>query len=438
MKRIGSVLMTLILLLYAVAVALPAPALAEGTTVTLGAGALTAGNKVWFGSYSNSPVLWRVLHVGAYEDENEDMPVCRADGALLISNDTMESIQFNPDTNPKNVWKDSNAQTKCRNYYDNWLTGNEKGAVLATSVSEEDNQSIGGTPYYYRGGYHNDYYGAAPLTGERFFFLSAKEADKLFASDDDRKAQGAASWWWWLRSPYAGYSSYSGIVDIDGWVDDTYVYLNYGVRPAFNLNLSSVLFTTEIQSQSDPQTSYKLTLPDDNMTVAEGSGGISRSGNAVTVPYSITGDNKANATHVALLITNKGDTWTAGTGWSSGAAAQYYEAVAVNDNNTVTFTLSDSLADKVCGTDYDAYILAVDANGNQESDYFSRFIHLCILLPELSAWETGSTVMLRVSSSARSAIRNRYSLRIRDRCKSVRVRPRYHGIRFHLPGGTAR
>lgn len=72
MKRIGSVLMTLILLLYAVAVALPAPALAEGTTVTLGAGALTAGNKVWFGSYSNSPVLWRVLHVGAYEDENED------------------------------------------------------------------------------------------------------------------------------------------------------------------------------------------------------------------------------------------------------------------------------------------------------------------------------------------------------------------------------
>ena len=59
---------------------LMAPAMAEEDTVTLGTGSIVPGNKVWFGGY-----LWKVLR-----NENGK--------ALLITDQTLEKIQFNPDT----------------------------------------------------------------------------------------------------------------------------------------------------------------------------------------------------------------------------------------------------------------------------------------------------------------------------------------------------
>ena len=49
---------------------------------------------------------------------------------------------------------------------------------------------------------------------------------------------------WWLRSPYAIFTTYAGVVFGDGPV---YAYVVSGVwaaRPAFNLNLNSVLFAS--------------------------------------------------------------------------------------------------------------------------------------------------------------------------------------------------
>ena len=78
------------------------------------------------------------------------------------------------------------------------------------------------------------------------------------------------------------------------------VAYNYGARPAFNLNLSSVLFSSPIQSNQ-----YKLTLADSNRTIGIQPGAaITRdSATQITVPYQI--DSGSN--HVSLLITNKND-----------------------------------------------------------------------------------------------------------------------------------
>ena len=111
-------------------------------------------------------------------------------------------------------------------------------AILATIVTESENYTS--TQFENHGG---DTYGPASLKGEHFFFLSAQEADTLFSDDDNRKASGAGKYYWWLRSPYA--NDNAGAVDITGYIICSENVTNVdGARPAFNLNLSSVLFSS--------------------------------------------------------------------------------------------------------------------------------------------------------------------------------------------------
>ena len=90
----------------------------------------------------------------------------------------------------------------------------------------------------------------------------------------DPEHQGWASSYWWLRSPgrvydVAAYVTGYGSVDYTGWK----VYKEYGVRPAFNLNLDSVLFASaavggkpdgslQPVSQNYTGNEWKLTLYD--------------------------------------------------------------------------------------------------------------------------------------------------------------------------------
>ena len=376
-------IMVLALMVMAMAAGLlsgPGTAYAEGSTpeIVLGAGEIakatsTARNyTVWFGRYNdsdwgNGPVQWRVLSGGgsADPDDGTNLPVSGTGEALLISKDLLDVDCYFKQDCSSNQWAGSDAQAWCTAFWNssNWLTAAEKRAVNATTVNE--NNSSG--PFYC-GGYYDDYYSAAPLNGEHIFFLSAREADKLFTGDSDRQAQKVSvnkSWWWWLRSPLTRNGQFSSDVNSDGWVRNDYVDNDLGARPAFNLNLSSVLFSSLIQSNQ-----YKLTLADSNRTIGIQPGAaITRdSATQITVPY--TKDSGSN--HVSLLITGKNVTWSAKDGWSSGAAKLYYETQAVSSTSgTVSFTLPDSLKDKTCGTDYAAYLLAVDENGEHESDYAS-------------------------------------------------------------------
>ena len=185
-----SAILTALLIVGLFAALLPVSALAAGggTGITLGTGAITAGNKVYV--YFGNQALWRVLGKGTGDTANK--------GALLISNNTLASISFNPvDAVPyPNQWQESFAQSWCIGYYINWPEGIEKNAILATSVSETGDYTSREI-----GNHGGNTYGAASLINEYFFFLSAKEADELFSSDDDRKASGESTYWW-LRSPY--------------------------------------------------------------------------------------------------------------------------------------------------------------------------------------------------------------------------------------------
>ena len=164
-----------------------------------------------------------------------------------------------------------------------------------------------------------------------------------------------------------------------------YVVNNYGARPAFNLNLSSVLFSSRIQSNQ-----YKLTLADSNRTIGIRAAITRDSATQITVPYQI--DSGSN--HVSLLITNKNDSWTAGSGWSTGAVKQYYATAAVSEaNGTVTFTLPDNY--ETNKGNWQVWLLAEQVNGEHETDYASA--PTAITVPN---WIPAEKVTLSPSSAA--------------------------------------
>ena len=305
-----------------------------------------AGKKVWFGNNT----LWRILHTGEGE-------------AMLISDQILDSIPFKSNDN-MNQWQGSDAQAWCMAYYGNWTDGPEKAAILPTTISEtNDKTTPDGTPYFYQGGYWSRHFGAASLIDEYFFFLSAKEADELFSDNNDRIAVGAG--YWWLRSPRANAMAYNsaGDVDYSGWVVDAFVYNQYGARPAFNLNLSSVIFSSQIP-QFENQ--YKLTLLDEDLEISLISGGNpSLRGNELSVSYELSGVHAGSETKAMILITD--DAYNA-----VGAQVLQYGILSASD----PFELDPALDLADWGSAYHVYLTAVNENGGNTSDYAAEPVEL--------------------------------------------------------------
>ncbi len=340
----------LLILVLLIAAALTSAAFAENSGITLGSGAVVKGNQVYFGKY-DGPVLWRVMGTGNSES-----------GMLLISKDILQYIKFNLNSNAENanVWAGSNAQTWCIDFYQNGTNAVEKAAILATIVDELNDKTNGDYSFYYRGGTHGYYYGAAPLTNEHFFFLSAKEADEFDVND--RIASGTQTGYWWLRSPEVHYddSDEVGLVYPDGRVETFTVDDEYGARPAFNLDLASVLFSSLIPGSSNQ---YKLTLKDnDNLSISAAN--VTRNGSTVTIPYTISGTNAVSGTKAYVLVTDKAYT-------ESDASVLYY--AALTEGGTGTFEL-----DSNWGTNYKVYLLAVNEGGEKKTDTASEPVEITI------------------------------------------------------------
>lgn len=366
MKKRRMLLIPAIVLVVCVLVTvMPTPrAKAEGGAVTLGTGSIVPGNKVWFGYF-----LWRVLR-------NEDGK------AMLVTDQTIMRIRFNLDRTAEYAgsWSKSYAREWCEWFYTNAFDGVEKEVILPTSNLE----------VFFRTSEESTMGFWSAMTDDHVFFLSAEEASTLFADNEDRQATGVDSFWW-LRSTigsiekidyrYAGVVFPSGRV-LYGFVDGVESEDFFpAARPALNLDLNAVLFSSEMPSDSNQ---YKMTLLDSNMGIGVGSDGVSRYGNTITVPFNITESNAANATKVSVLITDSA--WSAGTAAAEGFTFLDLDVKDFGTTATGTFTLPDAYAEKICGTDYFAYILAVDENAEHASDYASAPVQISIPAPHVHSW----------------------------------------------------
>ena len=255
-------------------------------------------------------------------------------------------------------WND--AKNYCDTVY-NGFSNPEKRVVLDTTKTD--------TPYAA--------YVAADLSNAKLFLLSASEALTYFSSDADRQPG-----YWWLRSLRNAHDDIAGVVLGGGHLGDGHVSNDglFGARPAFVLNLSSVLFSSaatggkssaaagsgEFGSFSDGSGSdHKFTLPDSSRTgfVANVGGASSATvapGGTLALSYSGAGTDTNE--YVSAMICN-----------SDGDILRYASLTPdASGSGTWNMTIPDSLAEG----SYTLKVFSEQQNGNHLTDYASSPIEI--------------------------------------------------------------
>lgn len=351
---------------------------------------------IYFGNWTapdiyttNGPIKWRVL---------DDQTNTEGTGLFLLTDRAFGKgkygggVCFDSSSPYSNVWQGSDAQKWCQNFYSSSFSTGEQGAVLATTKTDEAYKATSGDlPLQY---------GVSQLEEDKVFFLSAEEAESSaygFIDDDARKAYfGNTQYYgaWWLRSPVEQQSS----KDVAGTIHRTYGSLNgyrvysgdYTARPAFNLNLDDVLFTSAADGGKSANgmdsgltavdayngSEWKLTLLDNSRNFDVTETDISGDpGDTITLHYTgaTTGDNE----YISVIL-------------AAESSVQYYGRIARATTadaaeGEISLTIPDTLAE---GT-YTLNVFNEQCNGDYKTDYASAFetftLTVDITAPTLSA-----------------------------------------------------
>ena len=337
---------------------------------------------IYYGEWDNSPIKWRVLDEQT-NTQNEGLFLL---SDVLLGTGTSGGVYFDNSGSDSNVWQNSTAQTWCKNFYSNNFSSKEQNAVLATTKSDSAYTS---TSFGYA-------YGVSSLSGDKVFFLSAEEAENSaygFTDDNARIANyGNSAGYWWLRSPYAYLANSAGLVSDTGDVyGDAYVSYAWAARPAFNLDLNSVLFISAAEGGKISAAAsggnqggeaagsifeigdytgneWKLTLKDESRRFSANVNGqtnvSAQAGDSVQITYS--GAETGDKEYVSVLLCDSSDT------------VLYYGNIAQNsESGTATVSLPSGLA----AGDYKLEVFSEQCNGNYKTDYASSFQTINLKVP---------------------------------------------------------
>lgn len=361
-KRILSILLCLCMAAYM----LPTVAFAAdtGKAIQLGTNALNknvntaAAPTVYFGQdHGNNPGAWRVIGY-----DGNDVTSAQGDMTLLAA-DTMGVTAFN-----SVAYSDEYAPSELKTAID----------TLAAKLTTEENAAVKKrtlTSGSYDGE-NTDCVAGDQVDNAVFWPLSIAEA--LAVNQDlrtvDKKNTNWAMYYWWLRSP--GEPSFSAaIVDGSGEVFDNgmhHISEKYGVRPAFNLNLNSVLFTSAaVGGKPDggltpiPEytgNEWKLTLLDNsrNFAVTETTAS-GNPGDPLTLHYSgaTTGTNE----YISVILADN-------------SGAKYYGRVA--QPTEATGTVEIEIPSDLAPGSYTLKVFSAQYNGDRKTDYASNFTNIAL------------------------------------------------------------
>lgn len=365
-KRILSILLTLCMTLCLTPISVFAEEVGtEGSAaIQLGADALSVLSKnvntataptVYFGqNHENNPAAWRVIGY-----DGNGVTSSKGDITLLAAG-AMGVIPF-VDTILNNEYAPSNLKTAID--------------ALAAKLTTEENAAVKKralTSGSYDGE-NTDCVAGGQVDNAVFWPLSAKEA--IAVNNDLRALDPAHPNWvttgWWLRSP--GSDKYhlavvrsEGSVQYSGY--SVLIFNNYRtVRPAFNLNMNSVLFAsaavggkpdgglTEVSKYSGNE--WKLTLLDSRRNFAVTEKAVSAApDDTVTLNYkgATTGKNEYIS---VILADNNG--------------AQYYGRVA--QPTTESGTVEIKIPSDIAPGDYTMKVFSEHYNGDCKTDLASAF-----------------------------------------------------------------
>lgn len=317
---------------------------------------------IYYGEWDNSPIKWRVLDEQT-NTQNEGLFLL---SDVLLGTGTYGGVYFDNSGSDSNVWQKSTAQTWCKNFYSNNFSSKEQNAVLETTKSDSAYTS---TSFGYA-------YGVSSLSGDKVFFLSAEEAENSeygFTDENSRIANyGNSAGVWWLRSPYADFTYYAGLVGDHGHVDNTYVLADWAARPAFNLDLNSVLFISAAEGGKSSGAEgaaalnsvseytgneWKLTLLDESRSFTASVSAYDVSSRTVTATYSgaSTGTNE----YVSALIMDSSNSIT------------YYGRLKSTANGDANGTVQVTLPEGFDSSTDTLYLFSEQYNGDKATDYAS-------------------------------------------------------------------
>lgn len=315
---------------------------------------------VYFGqNQDNNPAAWRVI---GYDGNG----VAGAQGDMtLLAAGAMGVIPF-ADIILYNEYAPSNLKTAI-DALAKKLTAEENAAVKKRALTSGSYN-----------GENTDCIAGGQVDNAVFWPLSAKEA--IAVNNDLRALDPAHPNWvtssWWLRSP-GSKTFYVAIVSSDGSVQYSGASIrkknnHRTVRPAFNLNLNSVLFAsaavsgkpdgglTAVSEYSGNE--WKLTLLDSsrNFAVTE-STASGDPGDTITLHY--TGATAGTNEYISAIIAD-----------SSGT--RYYGRVAqpTAESGTVEIKIPSDIAPG----DYTLKVFNEQYNGDYNTDYASKFTDIAL------------------------------------------------------------
>lgn len=377
-------ILSLLLVICLVAGLMPTAVFAAGTdtgkAIQLGTSGISGYDSaagydyIYFGSWTaqdtyttSGPIKWRVL---------DDQTNTGETGLFLLSDGLLGTgyyggVYFDNTSPDSNTWQGSDAQAWCNTFASSNLDSRELAAILETTKSDDAfTSSTYSVPF------------AASekiLNGDKVFFLSAEEAENSaygFTDDNARIANyDNSACVWWLRSPLANNTNYAGAVYGYGIVDYTNVDTDWAARPAFNLDLTSVLFISAAEGGKSASSmdsgltavndytgnEWKLTLLDEahkDFNISNAT--ITGSGDTITFSYSDaqTGTNE----YISVVIED------------SGAITHYGRILQLDGTtNSASGTASLTLPEGVTlsGTTK-LYVFNEQYNGDKMTDYASQ------------------------------------------------------------------
>ena len=348
------------------------------------------GSYVWYGHYpSTDPVSYRVLTPKTSLYGGNTM-LMHSDRPLFEARFDKDGVS-NEGATKVNEWKYSDLRASLNG--DAFLnkggvfTTIEKSAIAKSTIAAHPLVQGSGA-FQVPSDEKEDFINYVALTGEKIFLLDVEDffnSSYGYYNYDGHVMDLHFLEDCWTRSAISKYSYTTGVgvIDVEGQVESEKATDWNFVMPAFNIDLSKILFSSLIKDADDSEfggDEYKLTLVDENMQVGITPGFeittyVNEGGDRlILVPYTITGSNASNATQMSALILDKEYL----PGNTNNANVLLYEKLSCLSD---TFSTSDigsfsspagegmDLDLEDWGTEYHVYVFAEDLNDIHETDY---------------------------------------------------------------------
>ncbi len=383
------------------------------------------GSYIYFGTYGTDtdgnpkPVRYRVLDPDTTEFSKADTDGNKTHTMFVDCDETLFTSKFDTTSNK---WDNSLV----------WQSLNGENGIYNTSFSKVEKEAISGS---YKKNVSGSALGltnveSAGIDNEKIFVLDIFEAsNKAYGYFDGydymavskSRIKSGASNYWWLRSYVLNENRKTNLICYDGDIYNNSIISNYGVSPAFNIDLESVLFSSLVSGEAGKSDAeYKLTLKDDDISIKlQDNNKVYSYGTYVVFPYTITGNDKDKANRISVLITD--DEYTPGksvVNTDENSKFIYLKADTGDEfyeKGIGSFTLPSKYLDKVCGKDYHVYILVECVNKEKETDYAS--VPLEVDMPEftyyLGATEPSDTITVPYSDGSVNNQDNKVVLKIK-------------------------